>query len=226
MQQLWKNARHKKKFLKKPSKLSYYYVYYRENARKNLTSNISWNTICNLESIKAQNITVDMGVLLQNEKLKEITLQDCDMIWTGLEESFSSLQALESFDVTVSEIPEEPFLKVLDFGNNELLDRVSISSGIAQQVILPSMKTDVYYGWDSEKGRCKFTFMDEKNAGIPSDLPEGAVLLNEEKFPDELFRQYLYLYVDTNQDRVLSLEEREAVTRIRNDDADYDKDAF
>ena len=60
---------------------------------------------------------------------------------------------------------------------------------------------------------------------VPTPMPAiSGVPLDAEHFPDEGFRQYLYLYADTNQDSVLSQEEREAVTRIRNDHWDYDRD--
>ena len=50
--------------------------------------------------------------------------------------------------------------------------------------------------------------------------------LNKENFPDINFRLYLEKFVDLNQDDILSLSEREAVIRIQNDYADYDKSAW
>lgn len=60
----------------------------------------------------------------------------------------------------------------------------------------------------------------------PMLTPLADIPLTEEYFPDANFQKYLYEYVDTNKDRILTLEEREAVLRIQNDFADYDKDAL
>lgn len=54
----------------------------------------------------------------------------------------------------------------------------------------------------------------------------GDIELNQTNFPDINFRLYLEKFVDLNQDKMLSLAEREAVIRIQNDYADYDKSAW
>lgn len=60
-----------------------------------------------------------------------------------------------------------------------------------------------------------------------TQLPDnGDIELNKENFPDINFRLYLEKFVDLNQDSVLSLSEREAVIRIQNGFADYDKSAW
>ena len=59
----------------------------------------------------------------------------------------------------------------------------------------------------------------------PTPTPVIDIPISEEYFPDVNFRTYLYEYADINKDRILSLEEREAVTRIQNDFDDYDKSA-
>ncbi|MBP3569533.1 MAG: leucine-rich repeat domain-containing protein [Lachnospiraceae bacterium] len=55
--------------------------------------------------------------------------------------------------------------------------------------------------------------------------PVGMIALNEENFPDENFRQYVYEFIDANQDWKLSMEEQEGVIRIKNRFTDYDKSA-
>lgn len=59
---------------------------------------------------------------------------------------------------------------------------------------------------------------------VPTPITD--IPLTEEYFPDANFREYLYEYADTNKDRILSKEEREAVNRIQNGFADYDKSAW
>ena len=59
----------------------------------------------------------------------------------------------------------------------------------------------------------------------PTPTPVGMIAVNEETFPDENFRQYVYEFVDADQDWKLSMEERESVIRIQNDFTDYDKSA-
>lgn len=59
----------------------------------------------------------------------------------------------------------------------------------------------------------------------PVPTPVTDIPLTREYFPDVNFRTYLYEYADTNKDRILSWEEREAVIRIQNDFDDYDRSA-
>lgn len=61
---------------------------------------------------------------------------------------------------------------------------------------------------------------------ITSVPDNGNIELNKENFPDINFRLYLEKFVDLNQDSILSLSEREAVIRIQNGFADYDKSAW
>ncbi len=59
----------------------------------------------------------------------------------------------------------------------------------------------------------------------PTPTPVGMIAVNEETFPDENFRQYVYEFIDANQDWKLSIEEQEGVIRIKNRFTDYDKSA-
>ena len=45
-------------------------------------------------------------------------------------------------------------------------------------------------------------------------LPEGSVRINNENFPDDIFRDYIFSYIDNNGDRILSAEEAASVTYV------------
>lgn len=137
---------------------------------------------------------------------------------------FSLMKELKEVEITGTMAETDEFLvETFDFGHNEKLESVCYSEGLTKQLILPNRGT-FYKEYKVNGKRAEVIFQDELDWVAPENLPEGSIVLDAEHFPDAAFRQYLYLYADTNRDKVLSQEERESVTRIRNDHWDYDKD--
>lgn len=194
-----------------------------ENA--DLQSDFAWESFENLEELRVDYVKVDMAALTQIETLTSIDLEYCDVSWPESKVDFSKLTELEYFDMCPSQKKDVRIVDCLDFSGCEKLSKVRIVDGVAREIILPSRDVTLYYWPTDGAEHCQFTFADDIEPEFPAGLQEGDVLLNAENFPDEFFRQYLFLYVDANQDNVLSLAERESVVRIKNDFADYDESA-
>ncbi|MBQ9119095.1 MAG: leucine-rich repeat domain-containing protein [Lachnospiraceae bacterium] len=205
-----------KEFSLKNAKNLRYLVYYSCGA-----DNIDWDSIRNLEYMQIVEMKVDVPALLKNEKLSQIRMDNCDLGTEQGKVDFSVLPKLSDVVIYTSTEPEKVSFEKMIFADNKELKWVGLARGLTEELVLPDFETDYWFigeGTDSS-----VVYYAEQIAQYPETLEPGYIPLNEQYFPDMAFRRYLYLYVDANKDRMLSPEECEAVTRIRNAHWDYDK---
>ena len=159
-------------------------------------------------------------------------MRSCDKIEKV---QLSGLPKLQRLDLGYNKIKEivlsdMPELQELTLSNNNITD-------VSELVGLENLK-DVHLRKNPVENIEVLDFVEKVTydkvevtvTQVPTATPEPTPItdipLTEEYFPDANFQKYLYEYADTNKDWVLTLEEREAVLRIQNDFADYDKDAL
>ncbi len=180
-------------------------------------SAIDWGSLCKLENLDVQYVNVDMDALMQNEKLEEIAVSHCDIIWQQKEVNFAALTKLTSFELTAPEYIAEHWGKVLDFGANGKLIYVQVTKGVVEQLRLPSLETEFGYLESEDAAEyCRVFYAEETEHRNLEEVPEGSIPLDAVHFPDGGFQNYLYHWVDWNHDKLLSTEEREALTSLRN----------
>lgn len=121
--------------------------------------------------------------------------------------SFSNIPKLKKFCCFEAKDQDAMLAKELDFGENEYLEEVSLGAvKMAEKIIFASMDTN--FKTEAEWEGCEVVFMPETTLDRTKPLPEGDIWLTAENFPDAVFRQYLYHFVDQDKDHILSKNER------------------
>ncbi|MBP5460628.1 MAG: InlB B-repeat-containing protein, partial [Lachnospiraceae bacterium] len=104
-------------------------------------------------------------------------------------------------------------------GGSEVAPAITLSGYGIMRPADPTREGMIFSGWYSDPGfNTKFLFNDEDGTVEESitlyakwDEP---VVIDENTFPDQTFREYVSQTIDTDCDGVLSLEERDSVTSI------------
>lgn len=166
-----------------------------------------------LREINVANVTADFSYLTQNKYLEEIYLTDCTCLKEVEEYDFSGLRNLERVTITKKEgspvwaqrmrFPDSGlyYWDVLDW------NWMVIGDDVTKQVLLESKKIHCH------AKNSEVIYLDD----VPGEdvvLPEGGIWNGTEYIEDGNLRCYLYYALDQEQDNILTLGEREGLTRF------------
>ncbi|MBQ9119096.1 MAG: hypothetical protein IJY09_03440 [Lachnospiraceae bacterium] len=168
---------------------------------------IPWAEMLDLRRLELSEETIDMTKIMQYTKLKTLKLSDCE-ISAPEHVDFSVLPELTEFVYFVQGWQEDALTTELHLENNAKLTAVTVDASVAERIYLQN------YGVECQiEGNrvCEVQYTDMAEPDMSRELPEGSIWLSKTIFPDEAFWRYLYYYVDSNQDYILTPEERGAV---------------